>query len=109
MENISFEEFSKLDIRIGTVLSVEKVPETDRLLKFEFDFGTEKRTIIGGWAISYPEPEVLIGKQMPVLCNLEPRIIKGVESQGMVLSAVLQEQPIALFPEKAVGNGAVVR
>ncbi len=123
---VTYDEFSKLEIKIGKVLSVEKVEGTDRLLKFEFDFGSEKRTIIGGWAISYPDPSVLVGTLMPVLMNLEPRVIRGIESQGMILSAVARklkpqsgeilsaeydEQPVALHPdpEKDVGLGAQIR
>jgi methionyl-tRNA synthetase len=106
---ISYEEFSKLEIRIGTVLAATKVEGTDRLLKFEFDFGNEKRTIIGGWALSYPDPAVLVGTQMPVLMNLEPKTIRGVESQGMILSAVKDEQPRALHPDTDVDPGTIVR
>lgn len=111
MENavISYDDFTKLDIRIGTVISAEPVPDTDRLLKFEIDLGAEKRTIIGGWAIAYPDPSVLIGKQFPVLCNLEPRTIRGIESQGMVLGATLNEGPVALLPDKPVENGSIVK
>jgi len=106
---ISYEDFAKLEIKIGRVLTVEPVPETDRLLKFEVDLGSEKRTIVGGWAQSYPDPSVLVGKQLPVLTNLEPRKIRGIESQGMLLSAVQNDLPVALFPEKDVDNGAPVR
>ena len=106
---VSYDEFSTLEIKIGTVLAVEPVPETDRLLKFEIDLGEEKRTIVGGWAMAYPDPSVLVGKQVPVLVNLEPRAIRGIESQGMLLSATQDELPVALFPEKEVDNGAVVR
>jgi methionine--tRNA ligase beta chain len=106
---ISYEDFSKLEIKIGTVLSVEPVQQTDRLLKFELDLGSERRTIIGGWAQSYPDPQVLVGTQLPVLTNLEPRTIRGIESQGMLLSAVQNDLPVALIPERPVDNGASVR
>jgi methionyl-tRNA synthetase len=106
---VSYEDFAKLEIKVGTVLSVEPVPETNRLLKFEMDLGSEKRTIIGGWALSYPDPGVLVGKQLPVLTNLEPRTIRGIESQGMLLSAVQDDLPVGLFPERTVDNGASVR
>lgn len=109
MDKISYEDFKKLEIKIGTVLAVEKVPETDKLLKFEIDFGQEKRTIIGGWALAYPDPSTLVGKQLPVLVNLEPRIIRGIESQGMILSAVKDDQPVALVPDKEVNKGTEVR
>ncbi len=106
---INYDDFTKLDIKIGKVISVEKVPETDRLLKFELDFGSEKRIIIGGWAISYPDPSVLVGTQVPVLMNLEPRVIRGVESQGMILAATQDDKPVAIHPEKEVDLGAQVR
>lgn len=106
---ISYDDFAKLEIKIGTVLSAEAIPQTERLLKFELDLGSEQRIIVGGWAVSYPDPSVLVGKQVPVLVNLEPRTIRGIESQGMLLSAVQDDLPVALFPEKAVDNGAVVK
>ncbi|HSX42306.1 MAG TPA: hypothetical protein VLE93_03065 [Candidatus Saccharimonadales bacterium] len=106
---LTIDDFQKLDIRIGTVLSAEKVPETDKLLKFELDFGTEKRTIIGGWAVAYPEPAKLVGTQLAAILNLEPRTIRGIASQGMLLSAVHNEQPVALHPDRSVENGSVVR
>ncbi len=106
---VSFDDFAKLEIKIGTILAVEPVPETDRLLKFEVDMGDKKRTIVGGWAKSYPDPSVLVGKQVPVLVNLEPKTIRGVESQGMILSAVQDDLPVAISPEKDVENGAAVR
>ena len=109
MNNVTYEDFSKLEIRIGKVLSVEKVPETDKLLKFEFNFGDSTRTIIGGWALSYEDPSILVGTLMPVLTNLEPRTIRGIESQGMILSAVSNDLPKALHPDTDVDPGSVVR
>lgn len=109
MDTVSIEEFGKLDIRIGVVLSAEKIEGTDRLLRFELDFGSEKRIIIGGWALAYPDPSVLIGTQLAAILNLEPRIIRGVESQGMLLSAVQDSQPVALHPDKEVDLGSQVR
>ncbi len=84
--NISFDDFSTMDIRIATILHAEKVKKADRLLKLEIDLGFEKRTIVSGIAL-YFEPETLIGKQVCVLANLEPRVIKGIESKGMILMA----------------------
>lgn len=109
METIKIDDFARLDIRIGKVLSVEKVEETDRLLKFTLDFGSEQRTIIGGWAIAYPDPSGLVGTLMPVIMNLEPRTIRGIESQGMILGATQSEQPVALHPDRDVDLGAQVR
>lgn len=82
---ITFDDFKKLDIRIGRVLSAEKVSGTDKLMKLEVDFGTEKRLLVAGIA-QFFEPDHLIGKEVPVLMNLEPRSIRGIESQGMILA-----------------------
>lgn len=86
-ENIPFETFEKLDIRVGTVLSCEKVKKSKKLLKFEIADGAENRTIVSGIAHFY-NPEDLIGKQVCFVANLAPRTINGIESQGMILSAV---------------------
>ncbi len=86
-ENIPFETFEKLDIRVGTVLSCEKVKKSKKLLKFEIADGDENRTIVSGIAHFY-NPEDLVGKQVCFVANLAPRTINGIESQGMILSAV---------------------
>ncbi|QQG49824.1 MAG: hypothetical protein HZB70_03440 [Candidatus Berkelbacteria bacterium] len=107
---VTIEDWQKLDVRIGTIISAELVPETDKLVKFEIDLGSEKRQIVGGFAPSYPDPKALIGKQVPVLCNLEPRTLRGLESNGMVLAASTTEGgPAALHPDQFVANGTVVR
>lgn len=106
---VTHDQFSQLEIKIGTVLSAERVEGTDKLVKFELDFGDEKRVIIGGWALSYPDPSLLVGTQLAALTNLEPRMIRGIESQGMLLSAVANDQPIALHPDRDVEPGSVVR
>ncbi len=78
--------FKKLDIRIATIKHAEKVPKTDKLLKITIDLGFEERTVVSGVAHCY-NPEQLIGKQVCLLANLEPRKIKGIESKGMILFA----------------------
>jgi methionyl-tRNA synthetase len=83
-ENISFDDFSAMDLRTGTVLEAEKIKKTKKLLKLTVDLGFEKRTIVSGIAESYT-PEEMIGKKVTVLANLAARNIKGVESQGMLL------------------------
>ena len=85
-ENIQFPEFEKLDIRVGTVLECEKVPKADKLLRFLIDDGLERRTIVSGIA-KYYAPEELVGKQVCFIANFPPRKLKGIESQGMILSA----------------------
>ena len=84
---ISLEDFKKIDIKIGEILSAEKVPETDKLLKLAVDFGEEKpRQIISGISTFFPDLQVLVGKKCAFVANLEPRTIKGLESQGMILA-----------------------
>lgn len=83
---IKYEDFSKMDIRIGTIQVVEPVPDTDKLLKCTVNFGTlGTRTIVSGIK-EFRNPESLVGLQVPYIVNLEPRVIKGVESQGMLLA-----------------------
>lgn len=106
---ITIDNFQKLDIRIGRVVSVEKAPDADKLLKFVFDIGGEQRQIIAGIADYYPDSQVLVGKEMPVLINLEPKIFRGYESQGMIITADLDGQPIMLFPEKEIPAGSKVK
>ena len=107
-ETISFEEFKKLDIRIGKVLSCEKVGGSEKLLKLEVDIGNEKRQIIAGVA-QYYSPEELIGKNFVFLANLEPKKLMGLESQGMILCADHDGEPICLAPLKDTPPGTTVR
>jgi len=83
---IPFEDFSKMDLRIGTIVAAEKMPKTKKLLVLQVDIGTETRTIVSGIAEYYP-PTTIIGQKVTVLCNLKPRALRGVESQGMLLMA----------------------
>lgn len=109
MNTISYQEFSKLDIRIGKILSVEKVPNTDKLLKLTIDMGEEKRQIISGIAEYFPDQDVLIGREVPVLLNLEPRTIRGLESQGMLLAADVDGKPVILSPSEEIPPGSPVK
>lgn len=103
--NISLDEFRKIEIRIGKILSAEKVENADKLLKLEVDFGSEvgKRQIVSGIAEYYKE-EDLVGKKLPFIVNLEPRKFKGVESQGMLL-ALSGDKPVLLIPAEEVEEG----
>ena len=83
---IPFGDFSKMDLRVGTILTAKKMPKTKKLLVLEVDTGTEVRTIVSGIAEAYA-PEAVVGKKVTVLCNLKPRDLRGVESQGMILMA----------------------
>lgn len=105
---ITFEDFKKLDIKIGKIISAEKIEGADKLLKLEIDFGVEKRQIIAGIAEVY-SPEQVIGKEIPVLINLEPRKIRGIESQGMILAVDVNNKPILLHPEREIPPGSIVR
>lgn len=105
----TIDDFQKLDIRIGKITSAEKVEGSDKLLKLIFDFGAEQRQIIAGIALSYPEPEKLIGKEMPVIVNLEPKMLRGLESQGMILAASDENGIAVLHPDKEVAPGSVVK
>ncbi|NLJ19783.1 MAG: methionine--tRNA ligase [Bacteroidales bacterium] len=108
--NISYEDFEKLDIRIGTVLACQKVPKADKLLQFKIDDGLGGRTIVSGIAQYYPEPEKLIGQQVCFIANLEPRKLKGIVSEGMLLSAEDADGSISLIqPQTKVVNGAEVK
>jgi methionyl-tRNA synthetase len=106
---ISYAEFSKLDIRIGTITAVEVVPEADKLLKLTVSFETETpRQIISGIREFFTNPEDLVGRQCPFLINLEPRVIRGLESQGMILAAGNAETFSLLHPEKQLPSGTEV-
>lgn len=106
---ITYEDFQKLDMRLGKVLVAEAVPDSDKLIRFELDFGEEKpRQILSAIREWYSEPEDLVGKMMLFVVNLEPRMIRGLESQGMLM-AVGEDRPIFLIPEESVAPGAKVR
>ena len=102
-EVIQFEDFSKMDIRVGTILEAEKVAKTDKLLKLKIDTGLDQRTVVSGIA-QYFKPEELIGRRVSILVNLAPRKLKGIESQGMILMA---ENPDGTLFFVTPGEGAV--
>ncbi len=108
-ENISFDDFSKMDIRVGTILEAEKVAKTKKLLKLKIDTGIDVRTVVSGIA-EYYEPENIIGQQVSILVNLAPRDIKGITSQGMILMAENADGSLAFVsPTKAIMNGGAVK
>ncbi len=107
-DDISFDDFSKLDIRIGTILEAKPVPKTTKLLQLLVDTGLDKRTIVSGVSESF-KPEDLIGKQVPVLVNLAPRSFRGIESHGMILYTSDEAGKYLLMsPEKALKAGSVI-
>lgn len=108
-DTIPFTEFSRLDIRIGTILLAENIAESTKLLRLEIDLGSEKRQLVAGLGAVVTDPSTLIGKQIPVLVNLEPRMLRGIESQGMILAADDNGSPVLLLPETKLPNGSIVR
>lgn len=107
--NVAFDDFGKVDIRVGTVLECVKVPKADKLLQFRIDDGMGGRTIVSGIAKYYPEPEKLVGMQVCFIANFEPRKLKGVVSEGMILSAEDKDGRLVLItPSQLVGNGVNV-
>ena len=108
--DISFEEFSKMDIRVGTILEAERVPKTDKLMKLLIDTGIDKRTVVSGIA-AYYKPEDIIGQQVSVLVNLAPRKIKNIESRGMILMAENSKGELSfVLPDKPnTDNGSNIK
>lgn len=108
--NVSFEDFQKMDIRVGTVLDCQKVPKADKLLQFRIADGLEERTILSGIAAYYPNPEELIGTQVCFIANFEPRKLRGIFSEGMILSAEDADGKLVLIqPKIYVTNGVEVK
>ena len=99
---IVFDDFSKIDLKVGTILSAEKVEKADKLLKLEIDLGFEKRTIVSGIALHF-KPEEIINKQVVVVANLAPRKMRGIESNGMILMAEDKEGKLHFVnPDKII-------
>jgi len=105
---IAFDEFKRLDLRVGQVQMAEKVAGADKLLKLGVDIGTEVRTVVAGIAQAYA-PEALIGKKIILVANLAPAKIRGIESQGMLLAAEVEGEAILLVPDRDVPPGSTVR
>lgn len=100
-------DFQQLDLRVATVIAAERHPNADRLLVLRIDLGTEQRQIVAGIRASY-EPEALVGKQIVVVANLEPAVLRGVESQGMLLATRDGERVVVLTPDAGVPAGGKV-
>ena len=104
---INIEEFRKLELKVGTVLSAETHPNADRLLVLRVDLGSEERQIVAGIRRSYAAEE-LVGRQVIIVANLEPATLRGIESQGMLLAASDGERVVILTPQKEVSAGSKV-
>ncbi len=95
---INLEEFKKVDIVVGKILSAEKIPDTDKLLKLSVDLAEEKpRQIVSGISLYFPDCSVLVGRKCMFVANLEPRIIRGIESQGMILAVSTEDGKFSLL------------
>ena len=108
MEFISYEDFSKLDLKVAKILEVEKVENTDRLLRIQIDLGSEKRQLVAGLAKAY-SPEEMVGKHIVVVANLEPAVIRGVESNGMLLAASSEDNISLLTLDRDIEPGSKVK
>ncbi len=106
---ITIDDFSKVELKVGTVLSAEEVEGAEKLIKLMVDLGEEKpRQVLAGVKQWY-KPSDLVGKQVVVVANLEPRMMMGLESQGMMLAADSEDGPVFLTPQKEVPPGTKVR
>jgi len=108
MDIVTFEEFKKMDLRVAKILKAERVPGTTKLLKMEADIGGEKRQMVAGVADTYA-PEDLVGKECIVIVNLKPAVIRGIESQAMLLAAVIDDKAVIPFFDRELPPGAKVR
>ena len=105
---INYDDFAKLDLRVGTIVAAEKVPKADKLLKLQVDLGFETRTIVSGIAEHF-QPENITGKQVVVVANLAPRKMRGIESNGMILMAEDKAGKLHFVnPIDAIDNGSSV-
>ena len=97
-EKISIEDFKKVDIKVGQILSAEKIPDTDKLLKLSVDLGeSTPRQIVSGISLYFPDCSVLVGRKCMFVANLEPRTIRGFESQGMILAVSTEDNKFSLL------------
>ena len=108
MDNISYDDFSKLELRVAKIISTEKIPEKSRIIKGTISLGDEERVVIIGGAQFY-EPEDLIGKTVIVVANLEPKKMAGVESNAMLLAADVDDKPFWLTVDEDVPAGTVIK
>ncbi|WP_420845159.1 methionine--tRNA ligase subunit beta [Maribacter litopenaei] len=108
-DTITFDDFSKLDMRVGTIIEAEKMPKAKKLLVLKVDTGLDVRTIVSGIAESFT-PEEIVGKKVTVLVNLAPRALRGVESEGMILMTENKQGKLVFVnpDEEGVGNGLTI-
>ncbi len=107
MGYVSFSDFKKLDLRVGEIIEAERVEGSRKLVRLTVDLGNERRQLVAGVA-EYYDPKDLVGKQIVVVANLQPRKFMGIESQGMLLAAVVDGRPVFLSPEEKVPPGTPI-
>ncbi|HLD70530.1 MAG TPA: methionine--tRNA ligase subunit beta [Negativicutes bacterium] len=107
-ETISFDDFKKVEIRVGKIVAAEKIESSNKLLKLQVDFGAEQRQILAG-LVKFYTPEQLIGKLCPFAFNLAPKKMGELESQGMILCADSGEAPVLLHPDKDLPTGSIIK
>jgi len=108
MEDINFDDFQRIDLRVAKVIAAEKIEDSEKLLKLEIDLGKEKRQLVAGIGQFY-SPEELMRREIVVVANLEWKKIKGVESQGMLIAADIGGKPVLLKPDEEVPPGTKIR
>ncbi|MBY0472997.1 hypothetical protein K2Q00_01770 [Patescibacteria group bacterium] len=109
MPEISIDDFKKVEIRVGEIVSVERVEGSEKLLKLKVNFGEAgERQVLSGIAAYFPDEQVLVGKRYPFVTNLAPRKMMGMESQAMIMATGGGDQPLCLFPSEAA-PGSIVR
>jgi len=104
---ISFKDFQKIELKVAKIIEAEKIERSEKLLKLIVDLGNEKRQLVAGIA-KYYRPQDLIGKEIVIVANLEPKKLMGIESQGMLLAANVDGEPVILIPEKEVPPGTKI-
>jgi len=104
---ITYDDFCKLDLRVAAIVEVAEHPNADKLLVLQIDLGNERRQLVAGIKSTY-SPEALLGRQIAIVANLEPRKLRGIESKGMLLAAIGPNGPITLTTERDVPPGAPV-
>src|SRR5438045_1539850 len=105
---ITIEDFRKVELRVARVAAAEVHPKADRLLVLKLELGAETRQVVSGIRGSYPDPQALVGKQVVIVANLEPAVIRGVESQGMILATQDEKGISVLNPDREVAPGSPV-
>jgi methionine--tRNA ligase beta chain len=105
---INYEDFKKVEIKVGEILEVEEIPASEKLLKLKVSFGDDERQILSGIKNYYEDPQVLVGKKVPFVTNLEPRKMMGLESQGMILAVHDEENFSLLEVDSKIKTGTQV-